>query len=75
MLRRDATLITIRESDVDELKEILAARQKEREQCADDPDGGTAPAAPARADGPHVAIEEMKRKREAMTREQRLGIE
>ena len=72
MLRRDATVITIRESDVDELKEILAAQ---REQASESSNARGASVLGAQTYVPYVAVEEARKKREGMTREQRLGVE
>ena len=67
MLRRDPTIITLLDTDVQEIRELTAHRGNE------DSAGQASSVLPPPQ--PHVAPEEAKKKREAMTREQRLGLE
>lgn len=75
MLRRDPTPITLRDTDVQELKAIMADRAKANQDASDATDNSIQPAEDATTSGgPVVHNEDAKKKREAMTREQRLGL-
>ncbi|KAG8975879.1 hypothetical protein FRB90_009381, partial [Tulasnella sp. 427] len=72
MLRRDPTPITLRDTDVQELRAIMAQRAKAKE-TGSATDESVQPAEDATTSGaPFVHNEEAKKKREAMTKEQRL---
>lgn len=75
MLRRDPTPITLRDTDVQELKAIMAKRAKANQDASNATDDSIQPAEDATtSEAPFVHNEEAKKKREAMTREQRLGL-
>ena len=69
MIRRNPTLLPIQDSDVQALKDLVAAR-KERDEGAN----GDTPSQKDAPQLPFVAAEDAKRKREALTTEERLGI-
>lgn len=79
MIRRDPTLIGMTDADVQQVRDMLAANHV-RKADTTRPLGGLADKAPvieeagASAAQPFVAAEHAKREREAMTREQRLGL-
>ncbi|OBZ67102.1 hypothetical protein A0H81_12775 [Grifola frondosa] len=83
MIRRNPTLIAMNDTDVQQVRDLIAKRRAETE----DAKRATSPAAAATADEEEstasatpaapaalVAAEDAKRKREAMTREERLGL-
>lgn len=70
MIRRNPTLIQLGDADVADLKELMARRKKAAaEKAARE---GLKKKEDKKA--PFVAPEDAKRKREAMTREDRLGL-
>lgn len=72
MLRRDPTPITLRDTDVQDVREMMAKLAKAKAEA----DGTTPIPTPTaqNAAAPVVHPEDAKKKREAMTREERLGI-
>lgn len=70
MIRRNPTLIQLGDADVADVKELLARRKQAAAELAAR-DGGKKK---EEKKGPFVAPEDAKRKREAMTREDRLGV-
>lgn len=71
MLRRDPTAIPLRDTDVQEVREMLAQKVKEQQDAS----GAAPPDTSQPASGPHVEPEEAQKRREAMTREERIGIQ
>jgi len=75
MLRRDPTLVSLRDTDVQEIKELAIKRQQEA-ATAMDPAGGVVPESsvvpPQKG---VVATEQAKKERQALSRNQRLGLE
>jgi hypothetical protein len=72
MIRRDPTLIPMTDNDVQDIRDMIAARQKEEAlKKADAAAGATNPGASV----PGFAVqEEAKRKKDAMTQKERLGL-
>ncbi|KAG8864611.1 hypothetical protein FRB96_005115 [Tulasnella sp. 330] len=71
MLRRDPTPINLRDSDVQELREMMALKDKAKMEL------GTAAADPKPTAGPAdsiVNIEEAKKRRAAMSTNERVGL-
>jgi len=71
MIRRNPTLITMSESDVQDVRDLVARKKAEAAKAANGKGKGRDVAQQQQT---HVAAEEAKRKREAMTKEERLGI-
>jgi len=65
MIRRNPTLISLEDADITDVREFMSRRKAALEQGAKKKD---------EKNGPFVAAEDAKRKREAQTKEQRLGI-
>ena len=79
MIRRDPTLIGMTDADVQQVRDMLAAHQARKADAARKV-GEPADKLPV-AEGasvssaqPFVAAEQARREREAMTKEQRLGL-
>jgi hypothetical protein len=69
MIRRNPTLIPLEDADVSDVKEFVARRRlAAAEQAARDGKKKE------EKKGPFVAAEDAKRKREALTKEERLGM-
>jgi hypothetical protein len=75
MLRRDPTLVALRDTDVQEIKEMTLKRQQDTATTGSNQLGGNA--VPLTTDQvlKVVAIEQAKKEREALSRNQRLGLE
>ncbi|KAG8923507.1 hypothetical protein FRC02_011098 [Tulasnella sp. 418] len=73
MLRRDPTPIVLRDNDVQEIRNLMNERKKAIEDAQNSGGGPSAVPVSSTAE-PVVAPEEAKRKREAMTRNERIGI-
>ncbi|THH15136.1 hypothetical protein EW146_g5293 [Bondarzewia mesenterica] len=73
MIRRNPTLITMSDSDVQDVRSMLARKKTEAVSSATNGKGKGKDVS-QQSTTPFVAAEEAKRKREAMTREERLGI-
>ena len=79
MIRRDPTLIGMTDADVQQVRDMLAANQARKPDAtralgtlADK--AATVEEARASTSQPFVAVEHAKKEREAMTKEQRLGL-
>ena len=76
MIRRNPTLITMTDSDVQDVRDMIALKRAEAATAAAVTNGkgkGKGKDVP-QPQTPFVAAEEAKRKREAMSRDERLGI-
>ncbi|KAH9935333.1 uncharacterized protein B0H18DRAFT_410704 [Fomitopsis serialis] len=77
MIRRDPTLIGMTDADVQQVRDMVAAKRKDElaQKWAEISDKQYAAfEAGASASQPFVAAEDAKRKREAMTKDERLGL-
>lgn len=73
MLRRDPTAIALRETDVQEIRQLVSQQIKALREETNKEDSGTdSAAAPLE---PFVATEDAKKKREALSKEERLGLQ
>ena len=76
MIRRNPTLIAMTDSDVQDVRDMIALKRAEAATAAAVTNGkgkGKGKDVP-QPQTPFVAAEEAKRKREAMSRDERLGI-
>ncbi|TFY58133.1 hypothetical protein EVG20_g8269 [Dentipellis fragilis] len=74
MIRRNPTLIPMTDADVQEIRDLVARRKAEAtEGMVKEEDTTTAAQQPSAA--AYVAAEEARKKRLAMTKNERLGIE
>ncbi|KAF8520424.1 hypothetical protein BU17DRAFT_46497 [Hysterangium stoloniferum] len=69
MIRRNPTLIPLEDADVSDVKEFVARRKLAAAEQATR-DGKKK----EEKKGPFVAVEDAKRKREALTKEERVGM-
>ncbi|PCH43798.1 hypothetical protein WOLCODRAFT_153856 [Wolfiporia cocos MD-104 SS10] len=81
MIRRNPTLIPMCDSDVQQVREAVAKRKAEARVAAEAARASAAAGRKAKdttsapsSSQPYVAAEDAKRKREAMTRDERLGL-
>ena len=76
MLRRPPTLIILTDADVQQVREAVAARKLQATAAKHAEHKATLGAQPMPLPQPQpfVAAEDAKRKREAMTRDERLGL-
>ncbi|OBZ68271.1 hypothetical protein A0H81_11767 [Grifola frondosa] len=74
MIRRNPTLIALNDTDVQQVRSAIAKRKTKT--LAAKPGASTTEAIvhPTTLLQPFVAVEDSKRKREAMTRDERLGL-
>lgn len=71
MIRRNPTLIPLGDADVNDVKELIIRRKL---AAADKAAARDAAKKKDDKKGPHVAPDDAKRKRDAMTRDDRLGV-
>ena len=69
MIRRDPTLIHMTDNDVQDIRDMLAARKAESPEKQNAKREGTVPPVPG-----FTVQEAAKKKKEAMTRQERLGL-
>lgn len=79
MIRRNPTLIGMCDTDVQQVRDAVAKRKMQARETAQPFVAApthmkSAPATVPPLDQPFVAAEDAKRKREAMTRDERLGL-